>query len=262
MSNDIFLSHIMQTLLLPPGISIALLILGLIAITRFYTTGKILIILSFALLILFSLPITANILNGLLEPDDILSLKELKQTNAKAIVVLGAGRYKNALEYEKLTDSISSSALTRLSYGVYLHKKSAIPLLLSGGSPRGRLLSEASIMQTALKNMFGLKAKWLDGNSSNTWNNAKFSAQILAKHKIKNIILVTHADHIPRARMAFEHFGLTVTIAPLGFKAKNKDNGYTLLDFLPSARAMNNSSAAMHEFIGYLWYIVRYKYLE
>jgi len=262
MDSEILLGNIIQTALLPPGISITLLILGLIAINRFYAIGKTLIILSFTLLLALSLPITAQSLNSMLEQDNPLSLKELNKSKAKAIVVLGAGRYRDAIEYEKLTDSISSNALTRLSYGVYLHKKSKIPLLLTGGSPRGRILSEASIMQQALNDIFGLKAKWLDGSSSNTWNNAKYSAKILAKENIKNIILVTHADHIPRARMAFEHFGLTVTVAPLGFKAKNRKSSYTILDFLPTAHAMSASSSAMHEFIGYVWYMLRYKYIE
>jgi len=262
MDIEILINHIIQTLFLPPGISIAMMLLGLIVIQRFYSTGKFLLISGFSLLFILSLPITAKGLNSLLEQDPVLTVAQLKKSKAEVIVVLGAGRYKNALEYPEQKDSISSNALERLRYGVYLHNKSDLPLLVSGGSPGGEVLSEATIMQTALSDIFKLKAKWLDSKSSNTWNNAKFSAEILKQHSIENIILVTHADHMPRARMAFEYFGMKIWAAPLGFKARNHiDIPYTIRDFLPSAHAMSLSSSAMHEFIGYVWYLLRYKWL-
>lgn len=262
MDIEILINQIVQTIFLPPGISFAMMFIGLIVIRRFYATGKILLILGFSLLLILSLPITAQGLNLILEQDAALTIKELKKSKAGAIVVLGAGRYKNALEYPEQQDSISTSALERLRYGVYLHAKSSIPLLVTGGSPGGEMQSEASIMQTALKNIFHLQAKWLEPKSSNTWNNAKFSAEILDKKGIKNIILVTHADHMPRARMSFENFGLKIIAAPLGFKARNRsNNSYTIRDFLPSAHAMSSCSSAMHEFVGYAWYLIRYKWL-
>lgn len=262
MDIEVLINNMMQTILLPPGINIAMMLVGLLVIQRFYATGNILLISGFSLLIILSLPITAQGLNALLETDAALNIKTLKTSKAKAIVVLGAGRYKNALEYPEKKDSISANALERLRYAVYLHKKTGLPILVSGGSPHGRMQSEASIMQDALKNIFQLKAKWLDVNSSNTWNNARFSAKILQKENIKDIVLVTHAYHIPRARLAFEHFNFKITAAPLGFKAKNRsDIPYTALDFLPSAHAMSSSSSALHEFIGYAWYVVRYIWL-
>lgn len=262
MDIEVLINNIVQTIFLPPGISIVMMLMGLLIIQRFYATGKILLITGFILLITLSLPITAQGLNALLETDPALSSEKLKTSKAKAIVVLGAGRYKNALEYPEKKDSVSKNALERLRYAAYLHKKSGLPILVSGGSPNGRMQSEASIMQDALKNILRVKTKWLDTESSNTWNNVKFSAKILQKNNIKNIILVTHAYHIPRARLAFEYFGFNITAAPLGFKARNhRDIPYTILDFLPSAHAMSSSSSAIHEFIGYAWYVIRYIWL-
>lgn len=260
MNTEVLINGIIQTFFLPPGINFALIIIGLILIRRFYATGKSLIIIGFILLFILSLPVASIGLMRILEQDKPLTLKELKKSKAKAIIVLGAGRYSNAIEYQNQTDAISSNALTRLKYAVYLHKKSNIPLLLSGGSTHGELVSEASIMQTTLENYFNLKAKWLDSNSVNTWYNAEYSAKILATENIKDVILVTHALHMPRAKMAFESFGLNVTAAPLEFSAINKRfEDYTVLHMLPSSEAIRKSGAAMHEFIGYLWYLIRYK---
>ena len=262
MDIEILLNKILQTLFLPPGLSFAMVLAGLFLIRYFYATGKVLLILGFSSMIVLSLPITAQGLNLTLEREDVLTIKQLKKSNAGAIVVLGAGRYKNSIEYPDKEDSISKNALERLRYAVFLHKKSGIPLLISGGSTNGEIISEASISQTTLKELFHLNAKWLESKSINTWNNAKNSYEILNKQGIKNIILVSHADHILRARMSFEHFGFKVTAAPLGFKARNrKDIPYTIRDFLPSAHAMSLCSSAMHEYVGYLWYLLRYKWM-
>jgi len=263
MDIEILINNIVQTFILPPGISIVLMVTGLVIIQRFYATGKLLLIFGFLLLIILSLPITAQGLNLLLEQDEILTKADIKKIKAKAIIVLGAGRYRNAIEYSEKDDAISKNALERLKYAVYIHKISKIPLLVSGGSPHGRRQSEASIMQTTLKDIFNLKAKWLDPQSPNTWHSARNALKILNKDKNKsnNILLVTHAIHMQRSKMAFEHYGFKVTPAPLGFKAKNKgEYDYTILDFLPSAGAMDSSSSALHEYIGYVWYVIRYQW--
>lgn len=262
MDIELLINQTLQTLFLPPGISFAMMLLGLIVIRRFYVSGKILIIIGFFLLFILSLPITAQGLNSILEQDQVLTISEIKKNKAKAIIVLGASRYKNSIEYPEHQDSISNNALERLRYAAYLHKKTNIPLLVSGGNTGGEIQSEASIMRDALKNIFHLNAKWIESKSFNTWNNAKYSAEILTPLGIKNIILVTHADHMLRARMSFEYFGLKITAAPLGFKARNRNGeGYRIQDFLPSAHAMSLSSSAMHEFVGYVWYLIRYKWL-
>lgn len=262
MDIEVLLNNIIQTAFLPPGISIFMILFGLLIIQRFYASGKILLISGFCLLIILSLPITAFGLNSILEQDKALTLQELKNSQAKAIVILGAGRYVNALEYENEKDSASRYVLERLRYGVYLQKHSGLPILVSGGSPFGNMQSEAAIMQTVLQNTFNKKAKWLDSKSTNTWNNARYSADILKQQGIKKIILVTHATHMARSMMSFKHFGLQPVAAPHGFKTSSKaDSGFIILDFLPSASAMYSSSQAMHELIGYFWYTLRYKWL-
>ncbi len=262
MDIEVLLNNIIQTALLPPGISIFMMLFGLIIIQRFYTSGKVLLIGGFSLLIILSLPVTAFGLNSILEQNKPLTLKELENSHAKAIVVLGAGRYVNALEYENEKDSASRYVLERLRYAAYLQKHSGLPILVSGGSPFGGMQSEAKIMQTVLQNTFNTKAKWLDTKSSNTWNNARYSAEILKQQGIKKIILVTHAGHMSRSLMSFKHFGLQPVAAPHGFKTSSRaETGFIILDFLPSASAMNSASQAMHELIGYLWYTIRYKWL-
>jgi uncharacterized SAM-binding protein YcdF (DUF218 family) len=57
-----------------------------------------------------------------------------------------------------------------------------------------------------------------------------------------------------RARIAFENAGFTVIPAPTGFATRIKA---TIIDFLPDARALQDSSVFFHEVVGIGWYYLR-----
>ena len=54
-----------------------------------------------------------------------------------------------------------------------------------------------------------------------------------------------------RARASFQAAGLDVVAAPHGFRSGGEIG---LLDFIPSASAMESSWLALHESLGMLWY--------
>jgi len=68
---------------------------------------------------------------------------------------------------------------------------------------------------------------------------------------------VTHAPHMPRAMRCFEREGMqpfaapTAFVIPPGFRPGP-------LEWLPSHGALSVSAAALHEYLGMLWYEVRY----
>ena len=69
---------------------------------------------------------------------------------------------------------------------------------------------------------------------------------------VEHVVLVTHASHMRRAKLLFEHAGLKVLPAPVnGAVAIHSGN---LAAWLPSASALNESSRVMHEYLGLLWY--------
>jgi uncharacterized SAM-binding protein YcdF (DUF218 family) len=69
-------------------------------------------------------------------------------------------------------------------------------------------------------------------------------------------LLVTHASHMRRARMAFEHAGLQVVPAPMGFTTRGAGN--PVAGAFPSAHGMWMTRTAWHEVIGLAWYRLRF----
>lgn len=66
------------------------------------------------------------------------------------------------------------------------------------------------------------------------------------------VILVTSAFHMPRAKTVFEREGMGVVTYPVDFKVSVKQ--ITVMDFLPDARALYLSDIAIRELIGRAYY--------
>jgi uncharacterized SAM-binding protein YcdF (DUF218 family) len=173
----------------------------------------------------------------------------------EAIVVLGSGRYTEAPEYD-MTDTVNAQGLERLRYAAFLQRKTGLPILVSGGAPGGEESTEAEHMQTVLGTEFRANVKWVERESRNTMENARFSQNVLAAAKVRHIYLVTHAWHMRRATRAFESVGIRVTPAPTGFFTLGRA-AHTYSAYLPSAQGMYFTSVALHERLGYVWYDIK-----
>lgn len=249
---DIITTQLIDSLLLPPGGLILLAFIGLL-LWRL-RLGRRLFVFALLLIWLFSLPVTARLLMAGLERTPALSEARIEQTDAEAIVVLGAGRYLKAPEYGE--DSVSRNTLFRLRYAAWLAKRSGLPVIPSGGIPLIAGASEARINGDLLRDEFGVRVDQIEQRSRNTWENARYTAQLMKKLGIERILLVTDAAHMPRALYAFEHNGIQSIPAPTGF-VNIPDQEYSWLDTLPSANAMADSAYALHEYLGLLWYAFR-----
>lgn len=254
---EVLLVKTIQTLLLPPGLMILLMLVGYLLAPRLPRTGKTILFTGFALLVLASLPFVARMNLRLLEVDSALPTTELAQPSAQAIVVLSGGRNLDAPEYGNV-DTVDMYTLERLRYAAWLYRQMQLPILVTGGkvfdSSRPTL---AELMQQVLTRDYEVPVRWLENRSRNSWENASFSQAILKEAGITRIYLVTQAWHMPRARLAFEAVGLEVIPAPTGFSSRNGD-APLILDFLPSGAALKTNYYVAHEWLGILWYQLRY----
>jgi uncharacterized SAM-binding protein YcdF (DUF218 family) len=171
----------------------------------------------------------------------------------QAIVVLSADYRAVAPEYGEAT--IGPATLARLRHGVHLHRRTGLPLLVTGGGtpPRFRPgLGEA--MRVAAERDFGVEVRWVEGASRNTMENATLSARILLPEGVATVLLVTHAEHMPRSMRAFAAAGIASVPAPVGSVVHADPDPLSLGALLPRTRALDRSASAIHELAGMLWY--------
>jgi uncharacterized SAM-binding protein YcdF (DUF218 family) len=236
--------------LLPPGSLLLVAAVGALLARRRPRTGRALVALSLFALYALSTPFVGDELIKTLEPP---RHDPIADKTGQAIVVLGAGTYFSAPEYGH--DAVSSGALARLRYAAHLYRALSKPVLVTGGAPQGNPVSEGESMKRSMETDFHIPVQWVEKESRNTLENARLSHRILSPAGVQNIYLVTHAWHMRRARLAFEHAGFRVIPAGTGYATRFE---LTSLDFLPSASALRDSSVFFHEAIGLGWYHLRF----
>lgn len=256
-SATVYLSNFARALLLPPFSLIFLCVIGLAARKRLPRFGTALSCVALGALFLLCTDIGVRMIVNPLERL-ATPLASTVDTNAQAIVVLTAGRHRNAPEYQG-RDMPDYVALGRMQYAARLHRQTGLPVLTTGGIPIDAREPEAVVMARVFRDDFRTPVQWIESRSVNTAENAFFSAQILKRAGIKRILLVTDAMHMPRSQAMFMQAGLDVVPAPTVFLSSRRS--ISISTFWPSAEAMRRVSYAIYEWIGIAWYRVRYDML-
>lgn len=248
---------VLEQLIGPPGGFILLSFLGLVLRRRYRRMGLACATSGLFLLYVASLPATANFLMSWWEPARALSEQNLLpgENPPEAIVILGAGRRYDTPEFTG--DTPNAYALERIRYGVWLARRTLLPILVTGGLGTENVLPVAELMRQVIEFEYALPVQWVEVQSRNTHENAEYSAKILQAVGVESIYLVTHASHMKRSVQSFEKFGLKVVPAPTGFYGSSQRD-LTLRHFLPSAKSLNRTALVFHEWIGMLWYGLRY----
>jgi len=248
--------YIIKQLTFPPSSLLLLLLLSIVLRKRWPKVAATSFILGFGGLYVMSLPITVEYAARALETEAPLAQERWPtlHQSTDAIIVLGGGREVNDPAWQG--DQPSLMAMQRLRYAARLAKASNLPVLVSGGLHFGQPPSEAQLMADSLEQDFAIKARWLEGESRTTWENAQYTAKILQTEGIQRVILVTDAWHMPRSRWSFEQFGFDVVTAPVGFLSVA--NGRPLNGWMPESKAIWQSTALINEAIGSVMYRLTY----
>ena len=243
------LSKLLPLLVLPLGLALLLLLLGLIRRRR----GPVL--LAVVVLWLFSTGLVAQMLWRLVEwPWQRRAADHAPQ--ADAIVVLSGGRHAapgpaRASEWHDPD---------RFLAGVELFRAGRAPLLLftggqspfqAGLAPEGELYRREAIG-------LGVPADAI-ASTPPVRNTAEEAAAIraLLPQAPSRVLLVTSAFHMRRAQRLFERQGMTVRPFPVDFQARAAWGGAIALDplmWLPTSRGLDQSSRALRELLGRVIY--------
>jgi len=236
--------------LLPPLSLVILLAAGLTLHRRRPRLAMSLILFSTTALYALSTPWVGGLLQKSLEISAPISPEA--HLPAEAIVIPGGGRRVDSAEYGN--DTLNGTSLERLRYAAFLHRASGLPILVTGGKPGGGTLAEGRIMQHVLQSEYGISPRWVEDAALTTWDNAHFSASLLKQARVQRIVLVTHAWHLRRIVPLFESHGFSVIPAGTQFSSTRVDS---ILDLLPTPAGLRDSSYALHEWLGILWYKLR-----
>lgn len=251
------LSKTIGQLLLPPADLVLLGAAGVLAWRRRW--GRYLVVLSLALLWLLS---TEPVRDGLMAPLEnwyppLPVTTALGSPASTAIVLFGGGIDAKAPEYGG-ADTLSSTSLSRTVYAADLALRSGLSVYPSGGPPlSGKAEPEGSIMRHRLVRL-GVPPDHIvvDNKATTTWGNARRLRQLLEAHGIRRAVLVTSAWHMPRAAWSLKAQGILVIPAPCDYR--HEALGYDMLSFLPDGDVLADSCQALHEYLGLLWYHIRY----
>lgn len=167
-----------------------------------------------------------------------------------AIVILSAEAARSAAGVD-----VGPLTLERLRAGAALHRRTGLPVLVSGGSLGPGEPALAALMARSLAEDFGVQARWQEARSRDTRENAAFSAALLQESGIGAAFVVTHGWHLPRALAAFDRHGFAAAPAPV--RAARLVPGFGVPHFVPRADRLGLSWYVLREWTGRLAYAVR-----
>ncbi len=241
------LSKLLPLFVLPVGVILLLLVLGL------WTRRRFLIWAGVLLLWVSSTPLVAQALLRLTEGGAV-RIAASDAPAADAIVVLSGGRVlaPGPARISEWNDP------DRFFGGVELFHAGKAPVLVftGGWMPWAPDVPTESATLTEYARALGVPADRIlaTGRVSNTADEAREVSALLRSRQATTprVLLVTSAFHMPRARFLFERAGVEVVPFPVDFRGT--DGGVGLLDFVPSATAMSGTQLSIREFYGRLYY--------
>ncbi|MFH0921265.1 MAG: YdcF family protein [Fibrobacterota bacterium] len=250
----ILLSKLLPVLVFPLGLSIEMILGGLVCLwLGRKKTAFVLFLLSLTVLFFFSSgPVRTSLVKSL--EREYLPVPEAG-LHADAIVALGGGGRPNI--YPRNHAEFNEGG-ERIFHSIRLFKAGAAPYVIASGGGIDFILKgqkEAEDMKELMVE-FGMPADrvLVESRSKNTHDNALFVKKTLEEHGLgMNIILVTSAMHMKRSVAIFKKAGFTVMPAPTDYLVEDR-GGALWFDILPSVYNLEGSTSAIKEYIGIATY--------
>lgn len=242
------IKKVLEWFLTPLGGSLVLLLAGLLlGRTRRRGLGFVVALGGAAGLVVFSMGVVAGALSAPLEHRYRPLMPAAPLDGVTAVAVLGAG-YEFA-PGRPPTGWLQVAGLERLVEGVrVLRLAPGAQLVVSGRGEPGEP-STAEVMARAAASL------GVDPTRIVRFDSTRDTAdEIAALRKLvgtKKVVIVTSAEHMPRAMQLAAHAGLDATAAPARVALGGVGRGWEGL--VPSVFALERSTTAIHEWLGRLW---------
>jgi uncharacterized SAM-binding protein YcdF (DUF218 family) len=259
---SLFISKLLPLFVYPLGLSCILILIALVTMWRRPKWAATSLILALLILGLSG--------NAWVTTQSVRSLEQQYRPlatvpQADAIVVLGGATHP-WVPPRPWVEVMESG--DRPLYAARLYRQNKAPLIiLSGGRVDwyGKQAPESTDMAELIKAM-GVPANAIieEPDSLNTRENAVNVKKILDQRQINRILLVTSAIHMPRSLKIFQKLGIDAIPAPTDFLIPDPVSAQTqislqarVLDNIPSAKYLEQTTQAIKEYIGYFIYGLR-----
>jgi uncharacterized SAM-binding protein YcdF (DUF218 family) len=249
----LFLAKLLPVFVLPLGVVMALVLVGLLRRTRWPVA------LALVLLYVSSMPVVGRTLIGRLERK-YPAVPVDRVQHADAIVPLSGIFGPAAPAGSDGYVPNMGEASERLEAGIALwQKKKAEWLVFTGGripwSGQTELEGEAS-KRAAIARGVSADHILVTSEVGNTADEARAVRDLMRARGWSTIILATSAWHMPRAARLFQKAGVHFVPFPVDYRVDPNER-LTLLDFLPRAEALQKTEYALREWYGVLYYALR-----
>jgi uncharacterized SAM-binding protein YcdF (DUF218 family) len=240
------LSKILDFLLQP--LCWIFLLLGFAYFTRF---SKRLLAITIALLLMMT--------NGWFVNQCYLAY-ETPQTSLKKpyqwCIILGGGMMRSGEGYR------TGETADRFVQPLLLYKKGLVKkLLITGGNVniKGLKMDDTQESKKVKEVLIAMgvaeKDIYLEENARNTHENATYTKKMLVPYLAEEMVLVTSAMHMPRAKACYIKEGIKVVVYPADIKKKDTPSG--ILDLvIPQERNLSKFAELIREMTGFVIYKV------
>ena len=255
---EFYLSKILNFFINPLYI-LSLIILLQLFIIFFTQSKKLVFFFSKLFLILFLFFGYTPLSNFLLSKiEDYIQTSKYPVQQLTGVIVLG-GSFNSGLESKERNEVSLNSSVERLTKALEVYKKNPRILILFSGFS-GELKPQGWNESDMAKKFFldqGVKLDNLifENQSRNTFENIKFSKDIIANYK-GTWGLITSASHMPRSFFTFKKQGLI--LEPINVDYKTGTSRMFWINFDISS-GLTNWHIIFHELIGIVYYKVTNK---
>lgn len=236
----------------PGMLLVVLLTAGLVLLTtRFQRTAKGLLLAALALTVVGGiLPLSTIMLVPL---EERFQRPELGDRAIDGIIVLGGGEDARVAAGRAVHGL--SSAGERITEAVELARRYPTAKVVYSGGVTEILRQPASIAEAGAAVLRGLgigdDRLVLEDASRNTWENARFTRDLVQPKPGERWVVVTSAWHMPRAIGNFRKAGFEVEPWPVDYRTLGWDDTWSLID--NPVKGLNQLDIAGKEWIGLIF---------
>lgn len=162
------------------------------------------------------------------------------------IVVLGCTHNTNA--ELPVTSQLANCSLQRMVEALRIYQLHPEARIITSGYGGHNPISNAETVKQSLV-LLGVPAQKII--TENFPKDTEEEAQLIAPRvQGTQVVLVTNADHMPRAMNYFKAQGIYPIAAPTGYWVKNRESNKNWAHYMPSSKKLEQSTIAWYESLG------------